>query len=174
MRSLRLYVLASFRDAKWMNALICGLVPWRQRADFKELLARVDELEPAYITAYSYTATPEAKLAARQKILTALEALAGTPPMCRYVRRNLAQARQDLVVLSTPAASPRHESPSTKRSRRRQQLVQECPPMQSCADLAESQTAAGDLFASAGKLADAGKTWGKRSTRWKRATSHTR
>src|SRR5262249_27596811 len=44
----------------------------------------------------------------------------------------------------------------------RQQLLQEAPSNEQLrADLAQSQSAAGDLFVAAGKLADAVKTWDK-------------
>src|SRR6202043_3506947 len=126
--------------------------PLRQRADFKELLARMDELGPADAKARLTTATAEEKLAARQKILTTLEGLAGPPPHARFVRRNLAHSRQDWAQALLEAGQvDKARLAFDEALAARQQLVQEAPANEQLrADLAQSQSAAGDLFAAAG------------------------
>jgi tetratricopeptide (TPR) repeat protein/serine/threonine protein kinase len=158
--ALRQHVLSGWHHEKWMRTDALT-EPLRQRADFKELLARMDELDPAYTVALQTTATPEEKLAARQQILTTLEALAGPLPSARFVRRILAQARQDLAQALLGAGQVEEARLAFDEAlAAREQLVQESPSNEQLrADLTQSQSAAGDLFAAAGKLADAVKTW---------------
>src|SRR5207244_5801784 len=91
------------------------------------------------------------------------EALAGPPPYARFVRRNLAQARQEWAQALLEAGQVEEARLAFDDALlARQQLVQESPANEQLrADLAQSQSAAGDLFAAAGKLADAVKTWDK-------------
>jgi tetratricopeptide (TPR) repeat protein len=147
-------------DAKWMRSAPMT-EPLRGRADFQELLARMDDLSQAGVIAANTSATPEAKLAARQTMLTALEALAGPAPTARYVRRTLAQARQYLGEAYLGAGRAEEAKAVLDEALAiRQKLVEEAPKNdQLRADLAVSQTAAGDLLARGGKLADAAKTW---------------
>ena len=158
--AMRQFALAGWRDANWLRS-DPRTEPLRQRADFKELLVRMEELVTADAKDKLTTATAEEKLAARRKILTTLEALAGPPPHARFVRRNIAQARQDwaqalLAAGQVEEARLAFDDALTTR----QQLVQESPANDDLrADLAQSQLAAGDLFAAAGKLADAARTW---------------
>src|SRR5262249_49558893 len=71
--------------------------PPRQDAQFTGLPARVQGLSPADAKTRQPAATTEDNQAARRTILATLEALAGPPPHARFVRRSLAQARQDLA-----------------------------------------------------------------------------
>ncbi len=158
--AIRDLVLAGWRNPAFMRT-DPRMGPLRRRADFKELLVRLDELSAADARARLTAASADEKLAVRRKILTTLEALAGPPPHTRFARRHLAQARQD-------GAQALLEAGRVEEARRefdeallvRQQLLQETPSNEQLrADLAQSQSAAGDLFATAGKLADAVKTW---------------
>jgi tetratricopeptide (TPR) repeat protein len=161
--AMRQYALAGWRSGdNWMRT-DPRTEPLRQRDDFKELLVRIQELGQADVKAKLTTATAEEKLAARQKILPTLEALAGPQPHTRLVRRSLAQARQDVARALLEAGQVDEARLAFDEALlARQQLVQEAPSNeQRRADLAESQSAAGDLFAAAGKFADAIKTWDK-------------
>ncbi len=160
--AMRQHTLAGWRDPNWLRT-DSRTEPLRQRADFKELLARQDEIALAYAAAQQTTATTEEKLAARQTILTSLEFLAGPAPHARFVRRNLAQARQDWAqALLETGHVDEAQLAFDDALAARQQLVQEAPSNEQLrADLAQSQSAAGDLFAAAGKLGDAVTTWEK-------------
>jgi len=161
--AMRQYVLAGWRGGgNWMRTA-ASTEPLRQRSDFKELLAQQDELGPVDAKAKLTTASAEEKLAGRQTILTTLETLAGPQQSARFVRRNLAQARQDLAqALARSRQVDEARLAFDEALAARQQLVQESPSNEQLrADLAQSQSAAGDLFAAAGKLADAVKTWDK-------------
>ncbi|MCI0681757.1 MAG: protein kinase [Gemmataceae bacterium] len=160
--SLRQHVMAGWRDPKWLRT-DSRIEPFRQRADFKELLALVDELTAADTMARSSSASPDDKLAARQKMLTIHEALARPLPPDRFVRRNLAKARQELAQALLDAGRVDDARLAFDEAHAvRQQLLQEFPSNEQLrADLAQSQSAAGDLFAAAGKLGDAVRTWGQ-------------
>lgn len=159
---LRQHVLAGWRDPNWMRT-DPRTKPLRQRADFQELLARMDELGPANATAKNAMATPDDKLAARRKILTALEALAGPLPVARFIRRNLAQTRQDLAQALLDAGQVEEARKAFDLALAvRQKLVEEAPtnePLRT--DLVQSQVSTGDLLAAAGRLKEAGAAWEK-------------
>jgi tetratricopeptide (TPR) repeat protein len=160
--AMRQHTLAGWREPTWLRT-DSRTEPLRQRGDFKELLARQDEIAQAYAAAQQTTAKAEDKLAARQTILRTLEVLAGAQPHARFVRRNLAQARQDWAqaLLETDQVDEARLAFDDALAAR-DQLVQESPSNEQLrADLAQSQSAAGDLFAAAGKLADAFATWDK-------------
>lgn len=163
--ALRQHALAGWRDPKWMRT-DSRTAPLRERADFKELLAQVDQLALAEASARTLIASPEEKRVAREKVLTALATLAGPAQAARFVRRNLAQARQDLAQALLESG---HEDEARlafdEALLARQRLVEEAPSNEQLrADLAQSQSATGDLFAAAGKLADAVTTWDKALT----------
>lgn len=161
--AMRQYALAGWRNGEnWMRT-DARTEALRQRADFKDLSIRMDELGQADAKARLTTATGEEKQTARQTILTTLEALAGPLPHARFVRRNLAQARQEWAQALLEAGQVEEARLAFDDALlARQQLVQESPSDEQLrADLAQSQSAAGDLFAAAGKLADAVKIWDK-------------
>jgi tetratricopeptide (TPR) repeat protein len=157
---LRRRAFFAWRDANWLRTNPTTR-PLRGRADFNDLLARAEELSRADAVVRDKSAGPADKLAARRAILANLEALAGPLPTARYVRRSLAQARQDLGQALLDASQADEARAAFDEARAvRQRLVEEAPKDEQLrADLAVSQTAAGDLLARAGKLADAAKTW---------------
>jgi serine/threonine protein kinase/tetratricopeptide (TPR) repeat protein len=161
-KAMRQYVLAGWRDPKFLrdNSIAKML---SDRADFKELLARMEELVPADQKSKLASATVEERLAARETILTTLEAIAGPLPHARSVRRALAQARQEWAQALLAAGKVEEARVAFDDALlTRQQLVQESSTNEQLrADLAQSQSAAGDLFAAAGKLADAERIWNK-------------
>ncbi len=161
-KALRQLVLSGWRDTKWSRN-DPESEPLRQRADFKELFVRIEELAAADAKAKLTTAASEEKLAARRKILTVLETLAGPPPHARFVRRSLADARQTFAQALLEAGHlDEARGAFAEALAVRERLVQEAPSNEQLrADLAQSQSAAGDLFAAAGRLADAVKTWDK-------------
>jgi tetratricopeptide (TPR) repeat protein/serine/threonine protein kinase len=160
--AMRQYVLAGGRSLSLLKTDVWN-ESLRQRADFKELQARLAQLGPADSKAKLTSATVEEKLAARHKILLTLESLAGPGPHARFVRRGLAQVRQDWAQALLEAGQVREAQLAFDDALlTRQQLLREARSNEQLrADLAQSQSAAGNLFAAAGKLADAVKTWDK-------------
>ncbi len=163
--ALRQQILAGGHDDKWLKT-DSRTEPLRQRADFKALVTLMEEMGPADAAARRGSASADEKVAARQKILTTLNTLAGPLPSSRFVRRSLAQAQQELAQALLDAGQVDEARQAFDDALLvRQQLVQEAPSNEQLrADLAQSQSAAGDLFAAAGKLADAVQTWDKALT----------
>ena len=138
---LRRHVLAGWHQgAEWMRT-DPRTEPLRQRADFKDLLARMDELDPADAAVKNPNATPEERLAARRTILAALEALARPLPPARYIRRNLAQARQDVAqALLDAGRIDEARAELDEAMAERQSLLAEAPTDDTLrTDLAESR-----------------------------------
>ena len=160
---LRRHVLAGWHQgAEWMRT-DPRTEPLRKRADFKYLLARMDELDPADATVKNPNATPEERLAARRTILAALEALARPLPPARYIRRNLAQARQDVgQELLAAGRIDEARAELDEAMAERQSLLAESPTDDTLrTDLAESRFSTGDLLAAVGRLNDAVAVWEK-------------
>lgn len=163
--AMRNLVMAGWRDPKWMRT-DPRTESLRHRADFKELLNRVDELTAADATIRLASVTLNDKMAAYQSVLMTLEAMVGQPPHSPFARRNLAKARQDWAQALLQAGQMEEARQAFDDALLvRQQLAQESPSNEQLrADLAQSQSAAGDLFAVAGKLADAVKAWNQALT----------
>jgi tetratricopeptide (TPR) repeat protein len=158
--ALRNYTLTGWRDASWLRTNKMT-EPLRDRADFRDLLARHEALGRAEATASNASSTPEEKLAARREILSQREALAGPSPAARFARRSLAQARQDLGQAHLDLGQVEEAKAAFDEALAiRQTLVEEAPKNEQLrADLAVSQTTAGSLFAAAGNLKDAIPAW---------------
>jgi tetratricopeptide (TPR) repeat protein len=158
--ALRQHVLAGWRDTTGMRT-DPRTEPLRQRADFNELMARVDELGAADATARNETASLEGKAGARRIITTALEAVAGPLPPGRFHRRILAQARQELARALLDAGQVEEaRGPFDAALAERQRLVEEGPASEPLrTELLQSQVSRGDWLAAAGRLEEAGAAW---------------
>jgi serine/threonine protein kinase/tetratricopeptide (TPR) repeat protein len=158
----RKYVLAGGNEFQTIRNAARNL-ELTMRADFRALQARLDELGPAHATAANVNATDDGKLLARRTILRSLEALAGSDSKERFVRRHLARARLDLAQAQLVTGRIGEAKASFEEAlAERRNLVAAFPSNETLlADLAQTQAAAGDFFASAGKLADAFATWNR-------------
>jgi tetratricopeptide (TPR) repeat protein len=158
--ALRQHVLAGWRDS---NGMLTDprTEPLRQRPDFNELLARVDELGSAEAAAQNEAATFEEKVGTRRIIVSALEVVAGPLPPSRFNRRKLAQARQNLAqVLLDAGQVEEARGPFDEALAERQRLVEEGPNHEGLrTDLLQSQVSSGDWLAAAGRLKEAGAAW---------------
>jgi tetratricopeptide (TPR) repeat protein len=159
-RSLRQHVVAGWCDPGWMRH-DPRTKPLRQRGDFEELLARMDELAKAEAAAGKDGASPEERLDARRTILAALEALARPLSPARSVRRRLAQARQELARSLLDAGRVEEARAAFDESlAERQALAAEFPTDRALRiDLVQGRMATGDLLAAAGRLRDAVAAW---------------
>jgi tetratricopeptide (TPR) repeat protein len=160
--ALRNNVLAGWRDLAWLRTDLLPS-PLRKRADYQDLIARVENLTQAEMAARNASSPAAEKVTARQKCLDTLEALAGRLPSARFIRRNLAQAKQELAQALLDAGRVEEARQAFGEALAvRERLVEEAPSSEQLrADLAQSQSATGDLFAAAGKLDDAARTWEK-------------
>jgi serine/threonine protein kinase/Flp pilus assembly protein TadD len=158
--ALRHCVLTGLRDLSWLKTNPTS-APLGERAECQELIARVEALTKAEQVAKNTQSPAAEKVTARQECLAALEAVAGPDQSARWVRRSLAQARQDLAQALLGANRVEDARLALQEARAvRQRLLEESPSNEQLrADLAQSQSAAGDLFAAVGKLTDAAGVW---------------
>ncbi|MHB1556562.1 MAG: tetratricopeptide repeat protein [Isosphaeraceae bacterium] len=148
------YSLDGFRVG-WPTRLL------RDRRDFRELVARADELARADTVARDANATPDEKLSAQRRVLAGLEALARPLPPDRSIRRVLAQARQDLgqALLGAGRADEAHAAFDQAQAER-QALLAEAPGDDALRlDLMQDRFATGDLLADAGRMNEALAAW---------------
>ena len=118
---LRRHVLAGwYRGAEWMRT-DPRTEPLRRRADFKDLLARMDELDPADAAVNNPNATPEERLAARRTIPLrglargSLARAAPARPAAFSAATWLGPGRTWARDCSPPAGSTRRGPSSTRR-----------------------------------------------------------
>ena len=137
--------------------------PLRERADFKELLARMDELGPADAAVRKPGATPREKLALVGRSSRHSRPWLDPCLAARFVRRNLAQARQDLAQALLDAGQVEEARAAFDEAlAERQALLAEAPTDEALRiDLVQSRFSAGDLLAAAGRLREAVAAWGK-------------
>ena len=158
MNDLRHCILAGWRDPNWSDP---RTEPLRERRDFQELVVWIGELGRADATARNASASPEEKLDARRNILWALESVARPLPPARFIRRSLAQARQDFArALLDVGQVEEARATFDEALAERQRLAVEAPnDLALRIDLVQSQLSTGDLFAAAGRLKQAVTAW---------------